>query len=191
MLTHPDLDHIGGAKVITEAFAPHFIMDPAQAVGKDAYVDVLAVATAGRIPWIEARRGFVLEFDGARLKVLHPDGLAATPTGKSHSNTQSVVVLVQYGACDALLTGYAPTEVEEGLLADLPGEMELLKVGHHGSNTSTSPDLLSKTSPALAVISVGVRNRYGHPHSEVVQLLLDAGVGVLRTDPMGHIRVRA
>ena len=191
VLTHPDLDHIGGAKVITEAFAPRFIMDPAQAVGKDAYVDVLEVATAGRIPWIEARRGFVLEFDGARLEVLHPDGLAATPTGKSDSNAQSVVVLVQYGAFDALLTGDAPTEVEDGLLAYLPGELELLKVGHHGSNTSTSPDLLSKTSPELAVISVGARNRYGHPHSEVVQRLLDAGVRVLRTDRMGHIRVRA
>ncbi len=177
--------------MITEAFDPRFIMDPAQATGKDAYVDVLEVATANGIPWIEARRGFVLDFDGARLEVLHPDGLAATPKGKSDANAQSVVLLVRYGAFEALLTGDAPTEVEEELLADLPVELELLKVGHHGSNTSTSLDLLSRTSPELAVISVGARNRYGHPHAAVVQRLVEAGVRVLRTDERGHVRVRA
>ena len=191
VLTHPDLDHIGGAEVIAEAFDPAFIMDPAQAAGKDAYVDVLEVATSNRIPWIEARRGFVLELDGARLEVLHPDGPVTAPSGKSDSNAQSVVVLLRYGAFEALLTGDAPSEVEEALLSDLPGGLEVLKVGHHGSNTSTSDQLLSRTSPALAVISVGARNRYGHPHSAVVARLRDAGVRVLRTDERGHIRVRA
>jgi len=63
ILTHPDLDHIGGARVIAEAFHPRLIIDPAQATGKDAYVDVLEVAQARRIPWIEARKGFVIEID--------------------------------------------------------------------------------------------------------------------------------
>jgi competence protein ComEC len=191
ILTHPDLDHIGGARAIAEAFHPRLIIDPAQATGKDAYVDVLEVAQARRIPWIEARKGFVLELDGARLEVLHPDGPTETPTGKSDSNAQSVVLLLTYGAFEALLTGDAPTEVEETLLAELPSDLELLKVGHHGSNTSTSPDLLAKSSPELAVISVGARNRYGHPHSEVMKRLQDTGVRVLRTDLAGHIRVRA
>ncbi len=191
ILTHPDLDHIGGAEVVTEALHPRFIMDPAQAAGKDAYVDVLQVAQDNGIPWIEARRGFVLDLDGARLEVLYPDGPSTTPAGRSDSNAQSVVVLVQYGVFEALLTGDAPTEVEEVLLADLPAELELLKVGHHGSNTSTSPDLLSKTSPESAVISVGARNRYGHPHPDVLQRLYAAGLRVLRTDERGHVRVRA
>ena len=191
VLTHPDLDHIGGAEVIAEAFDPRFIMDPAQAAGKDAYVDVLEVATAKRIPWIEARRGFVLELDGARLEVLYPDGPTTAPSGKSDFNAQSVVVLVRYGAFEALLTGDAPSEVEEALLPDLPGALEVLKVGHHGSTTSTSPQLLSRASPELAVISVGARNRYGHPHATVVERLVDAGVRVLRTDERGHIQVRA
>ncbi len=191
VFTHPDLDHIGGGKVVADALDPRFIMDPAQAAGKDAYVDILEVATARGIPWIEARRGFMLELDGVRLEVLHPDGVTATPTGKSDANAQSVVLLVRYGAFEALLTGDAPTEVEEGLLADLPGELELLKVGHHGSNTSTSAELLSRTSPEVAVISVGARNRYGHPHASVLRRLVDAGVRVLRTDQSGHVRVRA
>ena len=191
ILTHPDLDHIGGARVIAEAFHPRLIMDPAQATGRDAYVDVLEVAVARQIPWIEARRGFVIELDGASLEILHPDGVAATPLGKSDSNAQSVVVLLRYGAFEALLTGDAPTEVEEELLAALPGDLELLKVGHHGSTTSTSPELLAHSSPELAVISAGARNRYGHPHAAVVQRLRDAGVQVLRTDRVGHITVRA
>ena len=191
ILTHPDLDHIGGAEVVAEALVPRFIMDPAQAAGKDTYIDVLEVATANGIPWIEARRGFTFEFDGARLEVLHPDGPVIAPAGKSDSNAQSVVVLVRYGAFEALLTGDAPTEVEEALLPDLPGDLEILKVGHHGSNTSTSADLLSTTSPELAVISVGARNRYGHPHPAVLRRLTDAGLRVVRTDQSGHVRVRA
>ncbi len=191
ILTHPDLDHIGGGKVVTETLDPRFIMDPAQAAGKDAYVDILEVATDKGIPWIETKRGFVLELDGVRFEVLYPDGPAITPAGKSDSNAQSVVVLVRYGAFEALLTGDAPTEVEERLLADLPGDLELLKVGHHGSNTSTSPELLDRTSPELAVVSVGARNRYGHPHAAVLERLVDAGLRVLRTDERGHVRVRA
>lgn len=191
VLTHPDLDHIGGAEVIAEAFDPRFIMDPALAAGKDAYLDILEVATTKQIPWLQARRGFVLELDGVRLEVLYPDGPSTAPSGESDANAQSVVVLVRYGAFEALLTGDAPTEVEERLLEDLPGALEVLKVGHHGSNTSTSPQLLSRASPELAVISVGARNRYGHPHAAVMERLVNAGVRVLRTDERGHIRVRA
>jgi len=80
-------------------------------------------------------------------------------------------MLLKYGAFEALLTGDAPPGVEETLLADLPRDLELLKVGHHGSNTSTSPELLATSSPELAVISVGARNRYGHPYRDVVQRL--------------------
>ena len=73
------------------------------------------------------------------------------------------------------MTGNAPVEVEEAILDGLPSELEVLKVGHHGSNTSTSPLLLAQTSPELAVISVGARNRYGHPHAEVVSRILESG----------------
>lgn len=101
------------------------------------------------------------------------------------------MLLVRYGEFEALLTGDAPVEVEEAILADLPSELEVLKVGHHGSNTSTSPLLLARTSPALAVISVGARNRYGHPHADVVSRIIESGARVLRTDLSGDIVIRA
>jgi competence protein ComEC len=107
------------------------------------------------------------------------------------ANAQSVVVLVRFGEFEALLTGDATSEVEEALLGDLPTTLEVLKVGHHGSITSTSDALLLHTTPALAVISVGANNRYGHPDDRVIARLLMVGSRIFRTDRNGHVRVRA
>jgi beta-lactamase superfamily II metal-dependent hydrolase len=102
-----------------------------------------------------------------------------------------VVLLVRYGEFEALLTGDAPVAVEEAILDDLPSDLEVLKVGHHGSNTSTSPLLLAQTSPEVAVISVGARNRCGHPHSDVLYRIIESGARILRTDLSGDIVIRA
>ena len=191
VLTHPDLDHIGGAEAVVQALDVGYVLDPAQATGRDAYVDVLEAASRDAIPWLEARRDVSIMLDGVEISVLHPGGPMSASFSATDSNAQSVVLLVRYGEFEALLTGDAPVEVEEAILADLPWELEVLKVGHHGSNTSTSPLLLARTSPALAVISVGARNRYGHPHADVVRRLIESGARVLRTDQNGDIVIRA
>jgi competence protein ComEC len=191
VLTHPDLDHIGGAEAIVRALDVGTVVDPFQATGKDAYVDVLEAASRDAVPWREARRGLSIILDGVEISVLHPDGPTPESFGGTAANAQSVVLLVRYGEFEALLTGDAPVEVEEAILADLPTNLEVLKVGHHGSNTSTSPLLLAQTSPELAVISVGVRNRYGHPHEDVVDRILESGARLLRTDLSGDIVIRA
>jgi competence protein ComEC len=113
------------------------------------------------------------------------------PYTGTESNAQSVVLLVRYGEFEALLTGDAPVEVEEAILDDLPPYLEVLKVGHHGSNTSTSSILLARTSPEVAVISVGARNGYGHPHADVLNRIAEFGARVLRTDRSGDIVIRA
>ena len=189
VLTHPDLDHIGGAASVMNELDVGYVLEPARATGRDAYVDVLEIAVDRGISWLEARRGFVVDLDGIEVVVLHPSG--PTGPGGDDSNAQSVVVLVRYGEFEALLTGDAPVEVEDELLADLPTALEVLKVGHHGSITSTSQGLLAHAAPALAVISVGANNRYGHPHSSVVDRLRAAGARIFRTDRNGHVRVRA
>ena len=167
------------------------VVDPFQATGKDAYVDVLEAASREAIPWREARRGLSIMLDGVEISVLHPDGPTPDSFGGTDANAQSVILLVRYGEFEALLTGDAPVEAEEAILADLPTNLEVLKVGHHGSNTSTSPLLLAQTSPELAVISVGARNRYGHPHDDVVDRILQSGARLLRTDLSGDIVIRA
>jgi len=191
VLTHPDLDHIGGAEAVLQGLGVGYVIDPSQATGRDAYVSVLEEASQNAVPWLEARRDVSITFDGIEISVLHPDGPTTASYSGTDSNAQSVVLLVRYGEFEALLTGDAPVELEEAILDDLPSELEVLKVGHHGSNTSTSPLLLAQTSPELAVISVGPRNRYGHPHAEVVNRILESGTRVLRTDLSGDILIRA
>lgn len=189
ILTHPDLDHIGGATSVMAEFDVGYVLDPARPTGSDAYVDALEIAVERDIPWLEARRGFVVAFDDVEVVVLHLSGPEGP--GGMDANAQSVVVLVRYGEFEDLLTGDATSEVDEALLRDLPTSLEVLKVGHHGSITSTSDGLLLHTTPALAVISVGANNRYGHPDDRVVARLRTVGSRIFRTDRNGHVRVRA
>ena len=102
----------------------------------------------------------------------------------------SVVLLIRHGAFAALLTGDAQKEAEEALAA-AAGPVQVLKVAHHGSSTSTSAAFLARVRPALALVSVGRGNHYGHPAREVVQRLRDAGARILRTDQNGEVAVRA
>ncbi len=191
VLTHPDLDHIGGAEAVVQALDVGYVLDPARATGRDAYVGVLEAASRDAVPWVEARRDVSIMLDGVEISVLHPNGPTSAPFSGTDSNAQSVVLLVRYGEFEALLTGDAPVEVEEAILADLPSALEVLKVGHHGSSTSTSASLLARTSPALAVISVGARNRYGHPYTDVLTRIIESGARLLRTDLSGDIVIRA
>lgn len=187
VLTHPDLDHIGGATSVLASFDVGAVYDPAIAAGKAEYVDVLTMAAEAGVPWVAARAGQSLDFDGATVEVLHP----LEPSGAGgESNEASVVLHARLGDFDALLTGDAYKETERRI-APLLGDFELLKVGHHGSDTSTDSLLLAALRPELAIVSVGRFNRYGHPDPAVLGRLERAGVTVHRTDRAGTISVVA
>ncbi|MEZ4414889.1 MAG: DNA internalization-related competence protein ComEC/Rec2 [Gemmatimonadota bacterium] len=186
VLSHADLDHSGGAQSVLAALEVRSVIDPGVAAASSPYLDVLRSAHAERIPWVPARSGQVLDFDGVRIEVLSP----ATADADASLNDGSVVLLLRYGSFEALLTGDISAEVERSLLPLLPSELEVLKVAHHGSATSTSWDLLEATRPELAVISVGRRNRYGHPDGGVMARLNASGARILRTDRNGTVRVR-
>jgi competence protein ComEC len=102
-----------------------------------------------------------------------------------------LVIHVRYGAFDALLTGDAPADVEVEVSGSMSGGFELLKVGHHGSDTSTDSLMLARLAPQLSVVSVGRRNRYGHPSARVLGRLRAAGTSILRTDLDGTVTVVA
>jgi competence protein ComEC len=187
VLTHPDLDHIGGATAVLGSFDVGAVYDPAIAAGKAEYVDVLTMAAEAGVPWVAARAGQSIDFDGVTVDVLHP----VDPSGAgAESNEASVVLHVRLGDFDALLTGDAYKETERRI-APLLGDFELLKVGHHGSDTSTDSLLLAAIRPELAIVSVGRFNRYGHPDPAVLGRLVRAGVTVHRTDRAGTITVVA
>lgn len=187
VLTHPDLDHIGGAVPVLSALEVGVVYDPALPAAKEDFVDVLAVAAARGVPWRPARAGGRIELDGLVLDVLHPPDPIPTD---AESNATSVVLRLAFGDFDALLTGDAYKDVERALAPGLP-PLEVLKVGHHGSDTSTDSLLLERTRPEVALISVGRSNRYGHPAPEVVGRLERSGADVRRTDLEGTLSVVA
>ena len=144
-------------------------------------------AGGGRPPWVTLRAGDVLELDGVALRVLHP---AASVEPGGEPNASSLVLLVRYGAFTALLTGDAPAAVEEAVAGEA-GDIDVLKVAHHGSRTSSSADFLAVVRPEAALVSAGRRNRFGHPHADVVARLREGGSRVHRTDLSGDLRVVA
>ncbi len=191
ILTHPDLDHIGGANAVLSELDVLRVLDPGAPAARPAYVAALERAQARGATWFAARAGDRVSADGVTLEVLHPGG-AADSAASEEANDQSVVLLLRYGEFTALLPGDAPAAVEDALLAagHIP-PLDLLKAGHHGSRTSTSWRLLEFTQPELGVVSAGARNRYGHPHAEIVDRLERAGADLARTDLQGVVRVRA
>ena len=134
--------------------------------------------------------GRELSLDGVTLVFLAP--LAHMLDAPGEANDLSVVFRLTWGGFAALFTGDAPEAVENDLVAQ-HGEAlaaDLLKVGHHGSRTSTSDSLLRALRPRAAMISAGARNRYGHPDPGVLRRLERHGVHVLRTDRQGSVVIR-
>jgi competence protein ComEC len=182
--THAHLDHFGGLPAVLDAFDPAFVLEPGQPVPDAGYLGFLAAVERDGAEWRPARRGDRLALDGVTIDVLSPD--SAWAAGQVDINEQSVVLLVTFGTTRLLLTGDAglPTEAH---LAGRVGRVTLLKVGHHGSRYATSDRWLDELRPEDAVISVGAKNRYGHPAPEVLARLRAHGITVVRTDQRGTI----
>jgi competence protein ComEC len=182
--THGDADHLGGLPAVVEAVDPEIVLEPGEPLGRPLYLEFLATVEASGARWHAARAGDRIELDGVVLQVLSPDTLwMRLPIDV---NEHGVVLLVTYGNERLLFQADAGLPVE-ARLAGRVGRVELLKVGHHGSRTATSDAWLDELAPREAVISVGRRNRYGHPTAEVLGRLARHGVQVLRTDERGTI----
>jgi competence protein ComEC len=186
--THGHLDHFGGLPAVLDAFDPALVLEPGEPVGDPRYLDFLAAVERDGADWRPARRGDRFELDGVVFEVLSPD--SAWVAQQSDLNEASVVLLVSYGATRLLLAGDAgaPTEAR---LAGRVGPVAVLKVGHHGSRGATSEAWLTELTPRDAVISVGARNRYGHPAPEVVARLAARGIHVYRTDRAGTVTLES
>jgi competence protein ComEC len=195
VLSHPDLDHLGGMHSVLKEVPVAGVFGGARPEGRGPFVEALSLARRLGVPWVRMSRGDSLALDGMVIRALHPPDPGHGPSRQMLGpNDRSVVLLLSYGRFTALLTGDAPVSVEQGLLAaGLVGTGEplsLLKVGHHGSSTSTSRDLLEATRPGVAVIPVGRGNRFGHPHPGVLGRLRRSGTEIWRTDLDGSVRIR-
>ena len=191
LLTHPDMDHVGGAASILEEFPVRAVLDPGLATGTEVFLEALEAAREHGVPWHVVGAGDSLNLDGMALRILAPDDREEDGSGDG-KNGASLVLEVRFGAFAALLTGDAPAVSEERFLPQiLSPRIQVLKVGHHGSSTSTTRALLERANPETALISVGRRNRFGHPHSAVLARLRQTGAQVFRTDLGGTVVVRA
>ena len=189
VLSHAHDDHVGGAPSVIEALRPALWIEPAYITTTPMYVKALAALRRERIPWKRVHPGDSMVIDGVILRVLGPDSLWTSH--QDNPNEASVVVMAEYRGTRFLFTGDAELH-EEAWLVERWGEAldaDVLKLGHHGSRTSSSAAFVDRVTPRLALASVGAANRYGHPSPETLQSMHARGVPVLRTDREGSIVV--
>jgi competence protein ComEC len=185
ILSHAHLDHFGGAPAVLRRIPVGVVMEPGIPTPDPAYRDFLDAVDASGARWTVLRAGTTLAVDGVELRVLHPD---TTWSGwGTDLNESSIVLRIRTGRFEALLGGDAGFPVEARLDGQV-GDVDLLKVGHHGSATATSVAWLAELRPEVAVVSTGP-NRYGHPSPATLERLHEAGVEVWRTDRDGTVSV--
>ncbi len=186
VISHAHLDHLGGLRAVLDRFSVGRILEPGALVGDSLYTGLLDLLAERGIGWTAARDGMTFSLDSVRLTVLHPDDRWAE--WQSDLNEDSVVLLLEYGRFRALFVGDAGLRAEERLTGRV-GPVSVLKVGHHGSRSASGERWLSELRPAVAVLSVGQGNRYGHPHTEVLARLREEGISAWRTDLDGTISI--
>lgn len=193
VLSHPHQDHVAGLVEILDRHRVGAILHAGIGFENAAFDRLLTDAAAAAVPVRLARAGQVLALDATiSLEVLYPsEADASSPLPEGDINNGSVVLLLRHGGFTALLTGDAEAPVEATLVGrGLLRPVDVLKVGHHGSRSSTTPALLDVIRPSLAVISAGEDNEYGHPAPETLATLAAAGpVPVHRTDLEGDIEI--
>lgn len=184
--THPHADHIGGMAYVLENYpVERFVMsymEEEHTPTTASYENMLEALLEKDIPVEEATPGAVYELGTARLQILAP----YEPSDEA--NNVSVVTRLTFGEKAFLFTGDAEKSVEKQLVSGAYSiKADVLKLGHHGSNTSNSTALLRQVAPDFAVITCGEDNDYGHPHQEVLDRVERQGMTVYRCDLDGHV----
>lgn len=186
LATHPDQDHIGGLPELLTRYEVGTILRSGAVADTGVYHALNEAIQAKDTKEILARRGMRIHLsDNVYLDILFPD----RDVTEFKPNDASLVARLVYGDAEFIFTGDAPKAIEE-YVASLDGSLlrsDVLKVGHHGSKTSTSKLFLGAVLPSIAVISVEENSRYGHPHEEVLETLAEFDVEVVATSEEGTI----
>jgi len=180
--SHAHEDHVGGLAGVLAVFPAKAVYAPTTTYSSGCFDDFLYYADQQRLTVTIPAAGDSFPLGNAKVHVLGPVKSYADP------NDTSIVLRIDFGQNRFLFTGDMETTAENDMLdAGADVKADVLKVGHHGSNTSTGYRFLYEVEPKYGVISVGAGNDYGHPHDEPMSRLRDAGVTLYRTDRMGTV----
>ena len=181
--THPDSDHIGSLDNIIKKFNVNSIYMPEQSTDSEAYQNLINSCTDKNLSIQHLYKNDVLNIDNnINIYVLSPSYI------QEESNLNSIVFKLTFNDNSFLFMGDAEEENEKEILHSFKlNNINFIKIGHHGSNSSSSIEFIKKISPDIAAISCGYKNQYGHPHREVINNLKQNHVSIYRTDRIGDI----
>lgn len=188
VMTHPHEDHIGGADMIINTYNVKNVIMPDATTTTVTFERMLQAIEQNDVNVIIPNVGDVYTLGDVSFKVLAP-----VKDKYNNLNDYSVVIRVDYGGTSFMFTGDAEKASEKDMLNEYKSsefKCDILKVGHHGSNTSTSTEFLNAVNPDIAVISCGTGNTYGHPHGETINSLGD-DIKVYRIDKSGTVVFKA
>lgn len=178
--THPDTDHIGGLATVIDNFDIGVIYMPKKSSTTKTYLNLLETIKNKGLSIHTAKAGVnIISLDNLKVDIISP------VKEYENSNESSAVIKIVYGNSKFLFMADATTDNEADIKADV--ESDVVKVGHHGSDTSSSLEFVKKTKAKYAVISVGEGNSYHHPYDIIVKRWESIGAEVLRTDKLGSI----
>ena len=187
LVTHPDKDHIGGIPEVLKTYKVSLFIESGSVNENGVYEEVDKLVKEKQSSGLNRKTAFTNQKidlgSGVLFTVLFPEG----DVSELDPNDASIVGILTYGDHSILLTGDAGVLTEYAILEKLPNSITVLKAGHHGSDSSTSFGLLEKTTPKIAILSLGANNSYGHPHKKVIDILSQFKVESYRTDLQGSI----
>lgn len=186
LATHPDMDHIGGLDEVFKRYKVDMFLTSSVGGETEEYKNLLKIVNEKKIPAYFVEQGVRFDLSSTEyFMVLFPD----RDVKGWETNTGSVVGKFVSGERSILFTGDSPTSIEQYLAKTIPDllDVDILKLGHHGSRTSTTAALLKVTTPNLALVSAGKNNSYGHPHKEVTDLLQQFAVPIVSTQDQGTV----
>ncbi len=180
VFTHPHEDHIGGADMILTDFTVSSVILPDITADSQTYTRMMSAIDTSGADIITAVTGSEYTLGSMTATLLSPGS-----ADYSNVNNYSVVMKLNFGDTSFMLTGDAESVSEAEIITNYGTDFlkcDVLKIGHHGSDTATTLEFLKAVAPRLAAISCGAGNSYGHPHGTILSKLRDAGVTVYRTD---------
>jgi competence protein ComEC len=185
LMTHPHLDHFGGFIDVLQNYHVGVFLGGGRKADVDSYKELHDALVAQQVPYVQLVEGDAIRVGEYRLDILSPNSQELLA---GDLNDVSVVGLFTAPEFKVLYTGDIGEDVEARLVQDYDVNVDVLKVGHHGSRFSSSEVFLKEASPAISIIEVG-KNTYGHPAPAALERLLRYGSQIFRTDEQGIIEV--